>query len=209
MTRGLVRWVAGGLLVTAALAVPAPAWAAPKPHPHASPKPRHVPPKKAAQPAPQPTPQPTPTAVVTRATPPAVRTVVGPRPTPQQVTVRHSRPVREHAPAVEPVRKPAPPAPRAVPRPRSLAHALSAPQVLVPALRRNASVPIGMIVALVLFLFVQGRIDRRDPKLLLQARSDEELVFGLPRGFPESTHSRPTAPRSATLSPTSIVLTRS
>lgn len=195
------------------LAAPAPAWAAPKPHPHPSPKAKHVPPKKAAKPTPQPTVQPTPTAVPTPA--PAAHAVVpvvpvvapraAPRPAPRRVAVRHTRVAPAHV--VAPARQPRPSAPAAT-EPTSLTQALSKPDVLAPALRRNASLPMGMLVALVLFLFVQGRIDGRDPKLLLQDTTDDELVFGLPRGNPQPVR-RPALPPKVTLtSPTSLALSR-
>jgi hypothetical protein len=66
----------------------------------------------------------------------------------------------------------------------------------------------GMLVALVLFLFVQGRIDRRDPKLLLQATTDDELAFGLPRGLPQPVRRPTPRPRVPLTSRTSLALSR-
>jgi hypothetical protein len=105
------------------------------------------------------------------------------------------------------VRKPSATVPAAT-EPTSLTQALSKPDVLAPALRRNASLPMGMLVALVLFLFVQGRIDRRDPKLLMQDTTDDELVFGLPRGNPQPVRRPALRPKVTLTSPTSLALSR-
>lgn len=205
-----VRWAAGSLLLLVGLAAPTPAWAATEPHSHGGPRPTHAPkakpthaPKtrhtkptprprpthspKAQHPTPTPStaPAPTPTALPQHTPAAHLEAPVPPRPAVRHHTVRHARvaPPKVTAPVARHV-APALRARTAV-RPTSLTQALSKPAVLAPALRRNASVPVALLVALVLFLFVQGRIDRRDPKLRQATTGDDELVFSLPKGVPQ------------------------
>ena len=201
-----MRLAVSGLVLLAVL-LPTAAEAAPKPHhgnphatPAASPAGTSGKPAKPHHPHPHATPTPTPTPVQTPvATPTAAPTTA---PTPAAAPVHAARPTKHYvrrvapaaaavAPASRPSVKPAAPRPVhrpvAPPQPSSLTTAITHVDQLAPQLKRNASLPLGLLAAVFLFLAVQGRIDRRDPKLrVTEASSTDELTFSLPRGLPQT-----------------------
>lgn len=78
-------------------------------------------------------------------------------------------------PAGSPVREPAQPAPRAA---DGAPVALATPRDIAGSVAERVAFPAGLALALVAFLAVQGRIDRRDPKLALApARRAPDLEF--------------------------------
>lgn len=61
--------------------------------------------------------------------------------------------------------------------------------------RTTVQWPLALLALGVLFLLVQGRIDRRDTKLLTAPLRQEDLTFGLPRGLRSPARHRPTPAR--------------
>lgn len=162
------------------------ALAAPKPKPTASPGATGGPGQGRGQghgngkPAP-----PTPTAA------PTSRPTTAPRPAPAVAPSRAPvvvLPREPRGPAQVPAAVPAatPAAPRARTAPRRLAAQPARPAGVAPVAKaltgiatNDPQLPLGILVVVATFLLVQGRIDRKDPKLTDTATDD--LVFNLPR----------------------------
>ena len=195
-----------GLALLATLGAGPPAHAQKTPHkhggthtsPHLQARPKKSPKPHGHQVSVTPTPTPTPTATVTKAATPPPAPVVVTTPAPARVVL--PRTVSTHVPLTAP----SPPAPR----PRRTTAALPADHrdhrddstlgslaTFARAAQDNVKLPAGVLLVVVVFLLVQYRIDRRDPKLRMAAESStEELEFGLPRNAPA-----PRAPRTVPL----------
>lgn len=137
-------------------------------------------------PAPAPAP-PVPTTEVPVAAPvepapePTPATTVPPRTADVVATGDVAPPSAELAPPVAPVARPVAPRPQADGR---LDMPTSPPQVVTTLGRRSVQaarefpIPTGLTIAVAVFLLVQGRFDRRDPRLAAAPADDELLGFG-------------------------------
>jgi hypothetical protein len=199
-----------GLVSAALVGWSAPAEAAPKPKPSSTKGPGKEPP---VRPTAVPTSTPTPTR------PPAAPTAeptVAPRPTSAPVPTRSAgagaptsprspvgrvpRPPERSAP-VPATSSPGRPAGTATPTPRAgrdddspARRALDSVTSTVGVARRDPELPLGVVAAMGLFLLVQHRIDRRDPKLARGGRAagPVDLSFRTPVRTAERSRPLPT-----------------